>query len=115
MKPVSEIPRSTCSGSLEATVFVKNNGEDNLKNLDIYYSINGGTPVKKAWTGDLGFLNKEGVKLTIDYDPTIESNVDMENYASFTPKLLKHPKFMGFILKLAVRHPTILKQISGLF
>ncbi|MCB9190538.1 MAG: T9SS type A sorting domain-containing protein [Flavobacteriales bacterium] len=50
----------------DAKIMIRNAGETTLTSLKIEYSVEGGTPLSYAWTGNLEFMEMEEVVLPID-------------------------------------------------
>lgn len=60
---IGNIATSTCLGSLNPRIMIRNNGGNVLTSLDIHYSVNGGAEMTYQWSGNLSFLESEEVEL----------------------------------------------------
>jgi hypothetical protein len=60
---VANLPETSCSGSLEPVITIKNLGGQQLTSLDITYFVNDGAAQNYAWTGALDYLASEEVTL----------------------------------------------------
>ncbi len=62
----AEFTDPACGTEVEASVELKNFGADTLTSVNIYWSLNGGTPQLYAWTGILLFGETVAVPLTFE-------------------------------------------------
>lgn len=70
---------SQCSNTLSPKIVIQNNGQNNLTNLNIDYSLNGGTNQTYNWSGNLSPLQSQTVTLNpITYNLT---NINTLNIA----------------------------------
>jgi hypothetical protein len=77
IKEVMEIAEQ-CVTSIQPKVEIQNNGQSNLTNLPITYSINGGTPQVFNWTGNLSSFAKTTVTLpSINYNLQANNNLNV--------------------------------------
>ena len=63
LKDVSNYSQYSCNGMIQPVVEIRNNGSTELTSLEIAYSMNGGEPIVKQWSGNLGLLEKETISL----------------------------------------------------
>jgi len=71
---IGNIPETTCSGSFEPSVIIRNQGNDPLTSLDIAYNVNEGDSEIYQWTGSVEYLDSLEVTL-----PAINFTVLEEN------------------------------------
>ena len=75
LSQLTNLPEKSCSGTFTPKLVVRNNGNDNLTSLTLQYQVNGGDLSTYDWTGDLAFLEEEGITL-----PEITFTSGDENY-----------------------------------
>ncbi len=74
VKQVIDLPRTTCNGTFEPTVDIRNIGGVTMTSVDISYQVNNGTLQSYAWSGSLVYLNDTTVAL-----PAITFTGESEN------------------------------------
>ena len=75
LKDVSNYSNYSCNGIIQPLIEIRNNGSTEITSLEISYTINGGDPILKQWTGNLGLLEKE----TVSLDESTFTVEDMNN------------------------------------
>ncbi len=76
LSKVSNIPEKSCTGSFAPSIQLRNNGNQNLTSLSLYYQANEGDLNSFDWTGDLEFLAEETVQLpSIMFTPADENSL----------------------------------------
>jgi hypothetical protein len=63
VKKFVDLTSTSCMGNLEPKVNIRNVGAAQMNNVDIYYQVNGGTPLTYAWSGSLDYLAEAEVTL----------------------------------------------------
>ena len=63
VKSLFNIPKSSCTGTFEPTVDIRNIGAQTMNSVDIVYNVNGGAAQTFSWTGSLDYLSQETVSL----------------------------------------------------
>lgn len=76
---IGNMPETSCNGSLEPTVVIRNQGNDPLSSVEISYSVNGSDPEVFQWTGSLEYLATEVITL-----PVVNFSVQEENMITVT-------------------------------
>ena len=63
VKHVYNIPKSSCTGTFEPEVDIRNIGGQTMNTVDIVYSVNNGSAQTFNWSGSLDYLGEETVTL----------------------------------------------------
>ena len=71
---VSNVPEKSCTGSFAPSVVLRNNGNEDLTSLTMYYQVNEGSLETFDWTGTLAFFEEETVELPLIYFTPAEEN-----------------------------------------
>ncbi|MFK5854734.1 MAG: Omp28-related outer membrane protein [Bacteroidota bacterium] len=71
---VSNVPEKSCTGSLAPSVVLRNNGNEDLTSLTMFYQVNEGSLETFDWTGTLAFFENETVELPMIYFTPAEEN-----------------------------------------
>lgn len=67
---ISNVPEKTCTGSFSPSFVLRNNGNEDLTSLSIFYNVNDGVIATYDWTGNLAFLEQETIDLpSIAFSP----------------------------------------------
>jgi hypothetical protein len=89
---VSNVPTSTCTGTITPVIRVRNNGNNLVSAFHLKYQVNDGTLQDFSWSGSLATLQKANISLpTITFTPEAVNNlrvfsVDPNNTADEYPK-----------------------------
>jgi len=63
VKDIFDIPATSCYGSIEPAMILRNLGSETLSSVDLFYQVNGGDIQSFAWSGSLDYLASEIVGL----------------------------------------------------
>jgi hypothetical protein len=63
VKKLSDVPATSCNGTVTPSVYLSNFGSETINSVDIYYQVNGGSLQSYAWNGGLDYLGAEMVTL----------------------------------------------------
>jgi hypothetical protein len=63
VKKLSDVPATSCNGTVTPSVYLSNFGSETINSVDIYYQVNGGSLQSYAWNGGLVYLGAEMVTL----------------------------------------------------
>lgn len=63
VKQVVDLPATSCMGSLEPTIKLRNVGSESMTSVQIFYQVNGGETESYSWAGSLNYLDEEEVVL----------------------------------------------------
>lgn len=73
-----KVIEAQCSNILSPKVVIQNNGQNNLTNLDINYSVNNGTSQTFNWTGNLATFESQTITLNpISYTLVSSNTLDI--------------------------------------
>ena len=58
------IPKNVCGDSIRPQITIQNKGSDTLTSLDLYYSIDGGSPTLLSWSGSMSSYEATTISLS---------------------------------------------------
>jgi hypothetical protein len=63
VKQLFDLPKTSCTGTFEPTINLRNTGAVAMNTVEIHYQVNGGEIQSYSWEGELDYLGEEMVTL----------------------------------------------------